>query len=60
MTLAMAAAGGPSAADVAQFIPVGRPGLVEDIAAAAAFLSSDDARFITGIAMPVDGGLVAG
>jgi NAD(P)-dependent dehydrogenase (short-subunit alcohol dehydrogenase family) len=60
MTLAMAAAGGPSAADVAQFIPVGRPGRVEDIAAAAAFLSSDHAGFITGIAMPVDGGLVAG
>jgi NAD(P)-dependent dehydrogenase (short-subunit alcohol dehydrogenase family) len=60
MTLAMAEAGGPSAADVAQFIPVGRPGSVEDIAAAAAFLSSDQAGFITGISLPVDGGMFAG
>jgi NAD(P)-dependent dehydrogenase (short-subunit alcohol dehydrogenase family) len=57
MTLAMAAAGGPSAADVAQLIPVGRAGSVEDIAAAVAFLSSDQASFITGIALPVDGGM---
>jgi len=60
MTLAMAQAGGPSAADVAQFIPVGRPGSVDDIAAIAAFLCSDDAGFITGVALPVDGGMVAG
>jgi NAD(P)-dependent dehydrogenase (short-subunit alcohol dehydrogenase family) len=60
MTLAMAEAGGPSAADVAQFIPMGRPGAVEDVASVAAFLSSDDARFITGVALPVDGGMVAG
>ncbi len=31
----------------------------EEIAAAAAFLASDDARFITGIALPVDGGYTA-
>lgn len=60
MTLAMAEAGGPSAADVAQFIPVGHAGTVEDIAAAVAFLSSDQAAFITGISLPVDGGMVAG
>ena len=60
MTLAMADAGGPSAADIAQFIPIGRPGAVEDIASVAAFVSSDDARFITGVALPVDGGMVAG
>jgi NAD(P)-dependent dehydrogenase (short-subunit alcohol dehydrogenase family) len=60
MTVAMAQAGGPSAADIAQFIPLGRPGSVEDIAAAVAFLSSDQARFITGVALPADGGMVAG
>jgi NAD(P)-dependent dehydrogenase (short-subunit alcohol dehydrogenase family) len=60
MTLAMAQAGGPSAADVAQLIPMGRPGAVQDIASVAAFLSSDDACFITGVALPVDGGMVAG
>jgi meso-butanediol dehydrogenase/(S,S)-butanediol dehydrogenase/diacetyl reductase len=31
----------------------------EEIAAAIAFLASDDASFVTGIAMPVDGGMTA-
>ena len=35
---------------------VGEP---EDIAAAAAFLASDDARFVTGASLPVDGGRLA-
>jgi NAD(P)-dependent dehydrogenase (short-subunit alcohol dehydrogenase family) len=39
--------------------PIGRMGLPEDIAKAALFLATDDAAFITGIAMPVDGGRVA-
>jgi NAD(P)-dependent dehydrogenase (short-subunit alcohol dehydrogenase family) len=39
--------------------PIGRLGLPEDIAAAAAFLASDDAAFITGITLPVDGGYTA-
>lgn len=37
--------------------PLGHIGQPEDIAAAAAFLVSDDAAFITGAALPVDGGL---
>ncbi|MWD27884.1 glucose 1-dehydrogenase [Aquicoccus sp. SCR17] len=40
-------------------IPLGRPGEPEDIAAAIAFLASDDAAFITGVNLPVDGGLTA-
>lgn len=31
-----------------------------DIAAAVSFLASDDARFITGVILPVDGGITAG
>ncbi len=34
----------------------GSLGQPEDIAAAAAFLASDEARFITGVVLPVDGG----
>ena len=38
--------------------PLDRVGQSEDIAAAVLFLAGDGARFITGIDMPVDGGLV--
>lgn len=37
-------------------IPLGRPGLIEDTAAAVAYLASDDARYITGEALNVSGG----
>ena len=40
-------------------VPLGRPGQAHEIAAAAAFLASDDASFITGVALPVDGGYLA-
>lgn len=39
--------------------PLGRAGEPEDIAAAIAFLASDDAAWITGLSLPVDGGLSA-
>jgi NAD(P)-dependent dehydrogenase (short-subunit alcohol dehydrogenase family) len=39
--------------------PLGRVGTPEDIAAAALFLLSDSAAFITGIDLVVDGGLMA-
>ena len=39
--------------------PGGRPGLPADIAAAVSFLASDDAAFVTGHVMVVDGGLTA-
>lgn len=38
--------------------PLGRMGRPEEIAYAVAFLASDEAGFITGVVLPVDGGLV--
>ncbi len=38
--------------------PLGRLGTTEDVAGAVAFLASDDASFITGQVLSVDGGLV--
>lgn len=43
-------------ADMRGRIPLGRPGLQEDTAAAVAWLASDDARYITGEALNVSGG----
>jgi NAD(P)-dependent dehydrogenase (short-subunit alcohol dehydrogenase family) len=39
--------------------PLGRIGAPPEIASAVAFLASDDASFITGVALPVDGGFAA-
>jgi NAD(P)-dependent dehydrogenase (short-subunit alcohol dehydrogenase family) len=39
--------------------PLGRIGTPDDIAAAVAFLASDDSAWITGVTLPIDGGLLA-
>ncbi len=46
-------------ADYQKLIPMGRVGQADEIAAAIAFLASDDARYVTGAMLVVDGGLTA-
>jgi NAD(P)-dependent dehydrogenase (short-subunit alcohol dehydrogenase family) len=41
-------------------IPMGRWGLSEDIANAALYLASDEAAYVTGVVLPVDGGYCIG
>ncbi|MGH3841856.1 MAG: SDR family oxidoreductase [Pseudonocardiaceae bacterium] len=45
---------------VAKMTALGRPGRPGDIADAVAFLASDDARWITGQTLEVNGGLFLG
>jgi len=40
-------------------MPIGRAAMPADIAAVIAFLASDDARFVNGAILPVDGGVMA-
>ncbi|HET6187714.1 MAG TPA: SDR family oxidoreductase [Trebonia sp.] len=39
-----------------ELIPEGRPATVDDVAAAVAFLARDDAAFVTGQVISVNGG----
>ena len=44
----------------AKEIPLGRVGDAADVADVALFLASDASRYITGVTIPVGGGLVMG
>ena len=46
--------------EVVDKYPLGRLGTPEDVAYAALFLASDEAQWITGVALPVDGGYTVG
>ena len=47
-------------AAMAQQVPVGRIGHVDEVAAAVAFLASEPAAYVNGTVLPVDGGLGMG
>lgn len=47
------------AAEYDRRLPMRRAGTAEEVASAIAFLASRDATYITGVALPVDGGLTA-
>lgn len=44
---------------IAEGVPLGRAGTPEEVAAAVSFLVSDEAAYITGVVLPVDGGMTA-
>ena len=52
--------GQPIAEAMAARVPLGRFGRPEEVAAAICFLASPESSFISGVALPVDGGITAG
>jgi len=62
MDKGLAASGDPAAVkkSTVKIMPLGRFSRPEEIAAAALYLSSDDASFVTGTTLVIDGGVTAG
>lgn len=45
-------------AEIARVVPLGRPGRPADVADVAVFLASDLSRYVTGVTLPADGGIL--
>lgn len=56
----LAALGDDTRAQIVDTVPLGRTGTTEEVASAIGFLASESAGFITGVTIPVDGGLCMG
>jgi 3-oxoacyl-[acyl-carrier protein] reductase len=56
----LARAGDEQRALIAQAVPLGRIATPDEVAAVVRFLASDEAGYITGATVPVDGGLSMG
>jgi 3-oxoacyl-[acyl-carrier protein] reductase len=59
-TQMLASMNGPAREKLTAKIPLGHTGDPQDIAAAAAFLCSEEARYVTGVVLDVDGGIGIG
>ena len=59
LALAAGLSAQPAMAALVEQTPLGRVGRAEDVAAAVAFLLSDEAAFVSGIDVLVDGGVCA-
>jgi 3-oxoacyl-[acyl-carrier protein] reductase len=51
---------GERRAEALRSVPLGRFGAVDEVAAAAVFLASEAANYISGVVLPIDGGLAMG
>ena len=60
LTARMAAVSGSGVEERAAAIPAGRLGDADDFGAVVAFLCSQQAGFVTGVGLPVDGGAFRG
>ncbi len=60
LTDRLAAASTQARQQVADAVPLGRPGRPEEVAAAAAWLCCEESSFITGATLTIDGGRLAG
>ena len=57
--IALITAAGSGIGRASAGLPMGRTATPDEVAGVAAFLASDDVSWVTGVALPVDGGFLA-